>query len=129
MLTMTDFERAVLQKLLTGDHPILNALSAQVAASRIGKREFTGVGFFTTFELSAGAPRAPLPPGRIAFGDVIAEIQGLKHGAGFVLFIENGYIDFLEGYTYDEPWPERITDFQLKYMGGELRDLSSLETN
>jgi len=28
----------------------------------------------------------------------------------------------LEAYTYDEVWPENITDYQIKYISGENRD-------
>lgn len=46
---------------------------------------------------------------------VVAEIAGLEHGAGFVVFVRGGHLDTLEGYSYDEPWPEAIHDFQLSY--------------
>jgi hypothetical protein len=32
----------------------------------------------------------------------------------------------LEGYTYDEPWPQEISEFELTYRGGEQRDLEAL---
>jgi len=78
---------------------------------------------------SREAPRAPLTVGRVVFGDVAAQVPGLKHDAGFLLFIKDGYIDFLEAYTYDEPWPTKIEKFDLSYLGGESRDLSPLEAN
>jgi hypothetical protein len=37
-------------------------------------------------------------PRRARFGDVLAEIEGLKPGAGFALFIDDGLITMLEGY-------------------------------
>jgi hypothetical protein len=36
--------------------------------------------------------------------------------------------DLLEGYTYDEPWPQEITRFELRYDRGEARDLHRLRT-
>jgi hypothetical protein len=65
----------------------------------------TGVGFFTRFSIPEDVPKLPdnatfpLDP----VDDVAADINSLKHGAGFVLFVVNGQIDTLEGYTYDEP--------------------------
>jgi hypothetical protein len=47
--------------------------------------------------------------------DVGAEINGLKHGAGFTVFVRRGRLVTLEGYSYDEPWPEAIGDFELRY--------------
>ena len=58
-------------------------------------------------------------------GDVYAEIPGLEHGAGFVLYIKDGYLDMLEGYSYDEPWPSSVEGFALHYSSGE-RDVRSL---
>jgi hypothetical protein len=37
------------------------------------------------------------------------KINGLEHGSGYILWIKNGLIDSLEGYSYEEPWPEEIT--------------------
>jgi len=42
---LNDFERAVLTKLLAGNHAILAALRAQLGAVKVEQREFTGVGF------------------------------------------------------------------------------------
>ncbi len=63
----------------------------------------------------------------IKFGDVIGDIPGLASGAGFLLYIKNGVLDMLEGYSYDEPWPESINSFNLKYMNGERRDWVALK--
>ena len=59
------------------------------------------------------------------FGDVIAEIPGLSGGAGFLLYIENGILDVLEGYSYDEPWPTSTEGFTLRFLKGEERDMES----
>jgi hypothetical protein len=120
---MTPLEAEVLSKLLAGDDPILRTLREQLALARVTEREFTGVGFFTTFEVPASAPRAPCS-GR-AFGDVTARLDGLAHGAGFVLFLENGHLVMLEGYSYDEEWPDEITGFEVSYASAE-RDLRGL---
>jgi hypothetical protein len=52
----------------------------------------------------------------------LGEMQGLVHGAGFVLFVRDGRIDTLEGFSYDEPWPQQVSKFNLKYQR-EPRDL------
>jgi hypothetical protein len=35
-------------------------------------------------------------------------LEEVHLGAACVLFISNGKLDFLECYTYDDPWPEEI---------------------
>ena len=36
--------------------------------------------------------------------------------AGFMLFVEGGLLDVLEGYCYGETWPEQGAKFNLSYM-------------
>ena len=113
MKDFTELERAVLSKLLDGGHPVLAQLRSQLRGCRVTRREFSGVGFFTTLEVNKDAPR--VGDKTIRIGDVVADIEGLAHGAGFVLFIDHGKITMLEGFTYDEPWPDTIRSFTLSY--------------
>lgn len=107
-------ERAVLGKILAGDHPVLAELRAQAARASAVSREFTGVGFYLRFDVPSDVPTLTAPRD-FAFGDVYAEIKGMKHGAGFVLFVRDGRLDQLEGFSFDEPWPEEILGFGLAY--------------
>jgi hypothetical protein len=59
------------------------------------------------------------------FGDVDAQIDGLENGAGFLLWITDGRLDFLEGYTYDGLWPTSIEEFKLCFLS-EPRDIRAL---
>jgi hypothetical protein len=111
---LTSLEQAVLDKLLAGDDSTLVALRAQAKRARLRSRENTGVGFFAVFEVPPDTAR--LVPPTLRVGDVNATVKGLSHGAGFVLFIKDGHLDRLEGYTYDEPWPVAIDSFQLTYQ-------------
>jgi hypothetical protein len=120
-------EAAVLDRLLAGEHPVLTALRGQLAGATVKSRELTGVGFFTKFALAVDA--APAPVRTLRFGDVQAAVTGLEHGAGFVLFVNDGLLRMLEGYSYGEPWPEQIEEFSVSYiepgrphLTAELRD-------
>ena len=124
MTDLTNFERAVIRKLLNGDHHTLALLRQQLDLSRVREREFTGVGFYTYLDVTGYT--GPRPDLDLKFGDVNAEIDGLLHGAGFVLYVEAGLVTMLEGYTYGEPWPDRIESFKLSYDGGEERDWQAL---
>ncbi|HSU05754.1 MAG TPA: hypothetical protein VLI93_09290, partial [Acetobacteraceae bacterium] len=59
-----------------------------------------------------------------SFGDIQAMIPGLTFGAGFVLHVRNGAIEFLEGYSYEEPWPESVSGFVLRADEG-LSDIKA----
>src|SRR5262245_46547445 len=124
MTDLTELERAVLQKLLSGDHPVLALLREQVKVCRCTKREFTGVGFYDYLDVSAYT--GPRPDINLKLGDVIAEIDRLQHGAGFILYVEAGRFAMLEGHTFGEAWPDRIDAFELSYFSGEERNWQAL---
>jgi hypothetical protein len=113
---LTSFEAAVLAKLLDGAHPALGALRAQMRGAMARSRKFSGAGFFIDLAIPEDLPRAPVQKHKIHFGDVAAEIPSLKHGAGFVLFVEDGRLSMLEGYSYDEPWHGEPERFELRYL-------------
>lgn len=112
---LSTFEQAVLDKLLAGDLPALATLRAQAGRARLMRRELSGVGFFCTLDVPADAPRLDAL-GRFTIDDVNAEVTGLAHGAGFVLFVRDGRVETLEGFSYDEPWPREISGFKLSYQ-------------
>jgi len=57
MEELTNLETKVMQKLLAGDNHLLAGLRRQLEASKVRKREMTGVGFFKTLDVPAGVPR------------------------------------------------------------------------
>ena len=116
---MTRLEIAVLTKLFSGNHPVLGALLKQVHSAAVCSREMTGAGFFTYFDLPNDVLSADMKPGKVQFGDVDAIIPGLEFGAGFLVYIQDGRIKMLEGYSYDEPWPMEIMEFELRFSAEE----------
>ena len=117
---LNDLEQAVLDKLLAGDHPALSTLREQARRAQLVGREYTGVGFFCDFQVPGDVP---VVSGDFHISDVVGELHGLAHGTGFVLFVRDGRLNMLEGFTYDEPWPQEIGQFTLTYES-EPRDLS-----
>ena len=122
--TLAHLERGVLEMLVAGDAQSTRRLQDQLAVCRVHERERTGVGFFTRLEVDRAAA-GPIAIGSARVGDVVAEIDGLRHGAGFLLTIADGYLDELEGYTFDEPWPVEVSSFSLSYTE-EPRDIAFL---
>lgn len=122
---LTPLERQVMEMLLAGDHPSLEVLQEQFQLADVVKRELTGAGFYLEFTLPQRADRLDAPKS-FHLGDVEADIEGLEHGAGFVLYVREGAIDQLEGYSYDEPWPANVERFHLSYTGEDKRDLTVL---
>lgn len=119
MDTLTPLVQAVLEKLLSGKSETYRILQKQCFTSRVADRKMTGVGFFTRLSLPDDAPKLP-DEATFQIADVAADINDLKHGAGFV-FIRNGEINMLEGFTYGEPWPPNVRSFHLYYDGTSKR--------
>jgi hypothetical protein len=109
---LTPLEKSVLEMLLDGSDEAFDTLKQQLNCATVTKREFTGVGFFTNFAVPNDA-QIKRNVSDMTLGGVRAEFPGLKHGAGFLLFIREGVITMLEGFTYDEDWPENTDDFKL----------------
>jgi hypothetical protein len=101
--------------------PLLTKLRLQLELCAVEKREATGYGFYTTLALPSSVPRTSGLD--LKFGDVVGSTTGLVNGAGFLLYVKDGVLDMLEGYSYDEPWPSSIASFDLKYTKGDKRDL------
>ena len=111
----TNLEHAVLEMMLAGDNSDLKILREQFSKAGVLTREMTGHGFFTNLEISAVFPRLSRK-GRVAITDISANLPKLKNGAGFVLFVDDGALSCLEGFSYDEFWPDSTVGFELSYL-------------
>lgn len=76
------------------------ALEAQISTAVLDRRENTGCGFFTYFVVDRSS--TPFIAGERLRDGPAARIEGVKHGFGFILWLENGYASCLEGYNWGE---------------------------
>jgi hypothetical protein len=95
----TPFERAVLEAICDTYAADREALRAQLATATVRDRENTGGGFFTYFDVDR-RPDAAVSGPRLRDGP-IAQIDGLQGGMGFILWLDEGFADCLEGYCYE----------------------------
>jgi len=75
-------------------------LECQISSATILKRENTGAGFYTYCAVDRTS-NAPVEGLNLRHGPM-AKIDGLDHGMGFILWLKDGYLDCLEGYSYEE---------------------------
>jgi hypothetical protein len=119
-MDLAPLERAVIEALVSRWEPGYAELRQQLASCRARSRETTGVGFYTVLEVGPHAPPAPesvgnpLGHGRGFSDDVYADLEGLRHGAGFTLWLAGGRLATLEGFTYGEPWPGQVEAFAVR---------------
>jgi hypothetical protein len=125
MNNLKSVEQKVMSILLDGDEKILCIIRLQERAAVVSSREMTGVGFYSNFSVPPHAPRIEGAPS-FTFGGVDGAATNVRTGLGFVLFVTDRLLDFLEGYTYDEPWPDEVQGLTLTYSGGASRDMDNL---
>jgi hypothetical protein len=119
---LTALERSVLDALLAGPGRKLERLRQQAKTCKVREREFTGVGFYTDFIPESSLRVDEIAQTDVRLDDVVVEIEGLQHGAGFLLLIKDGFLNMLEGFTYDEEWPDAVKTFTVQYAAPQ-RDL------
>jgi hypothetical protein len=99
---LTPLEQAVIEAILRGVPSSEECFRFQLQNSRLDVREFNGYGFFTNIVVADEVPvclplNAQLPANALVS----------KQLCGFILWIANGKIDFLEGYPLGgDSWPE-----------------------
>lgn len=109
---ISNLERDVLEEIFRNYPELSNMLKKQIAASSI-EREFTEVGFFLNFKVQdLNIIRLPNNIST-TLGNINASIEGLEYGAGFVLFLKEGVIDTLEGFSYGEKWPVKVENYKI----------------
>jgi hypothetical protein len=92
-------------RLLSGVDPVRSVLRDQYSRATIQNVELTGAGFFARFAVPRDTPI--VKPARLIGGHVVMEVEGLPEGAGSLLCVSDGRLDFLEVFVYgDEPWTE-----------------------
>jgi hypothetical protein len=104
----TTLEKAVLDAICSANPGEKTLLEQQFAAATIVSRDNTRAGFYTDFRVDRTSS-SPVQGDRRRTGPS-ANVEGLQHGMGFVLWITDGFADCLEGYSYDESTSEIAFD-------------------
>ena len=121
-----EFEKRVMEKLLEGEDNVFKILRQQYEKASVKSRKLSGTGFFTVFEVPDDVIKLDSLRS-FQFGDIIGSMDGVNDGVGFVLFVKNGVIDFLEGYTYgNEKFPETVLNYQLSFDSGQIRNCDKI---
>ena len=115
-MDLAPIEQQALALLLDRDDEGFQVLRQQAEVASVVSREFSGVGFFTELSVPPDAPHLPDGTSIDPITGVGADIAGLQHGAGFVLFLAEGRLEMLEGFTYDEPWPDSYESFSVFHL-------------
>jgi hypothetical protein len=121
---ITAFETALLDALLAGLLEILVGLREQARHAEVVSRELSGAGFFLNFAVPATVRR--VEPLNFEISDVYFDLRGTDHGGGSALFVRDGAISMLEGYSHAGDWPDEPEEFILHYFDGAARNLGNV---
>lgn len=103
---LSPFELEAVQKILEEDAP---DLISQVRHLRVEKREHTGIGAYVYFGHDGHLEKVD-GDNRTLGARAFAAIDGLTHGAGLVLYVDDGLVDMLEIVSHaSEKMPDAIT--------------------
>lgn len=107
---LTPLEQAVIEAILRGVPSSEGCFRFQLHNSRLDVREFNGYGFFTNIIVPNDVPAcSPLN------AQLLASAMVSKQLCGFILWIADGRIDFLEGYPLGgDSWPENESFEQIE---------------
>lgn len=98
MTAFTELERSAMLAIFAELPKLAADLKQQLTLATVTSRKNTGVGFFTNMHVADDAPRVhcdnPLNT------DIHARIDGRQSDMGFLVWMEDGRIGTLEGYTY-----------------------------
>jgi hypothetical protein len=97
MAAFTPLEQAALQAIFAETPDIVDSLQSQLLVAVVMSRENTGAGFFTKILVPKETRR--IASARVLGNEVHARVDGLRYGLGFVLFMEDGRLSLLEGYS------------------------------
>ncbi len=112
MPDFTELELAALRAIFAETPEVAPGLERQLESATVTKRENTGAGFFTTITVADDAPPVNCP--NVLGHETHATVDGLDHGLGFVLFVKNGRMHLLEGYSVG---PDDTDDLDLETVG------------
>jgi hypothetical protein len=110
----TPIESSVLRSICETHSADRVLLEAQLAGAAVLSRRNSGAGFFTDFVVQK-ACCASVKGERLRTGPE-ARVNGLEHGMGFILWLEDGYANCLEGHSYDES----TTEIAFERVGFEI---------
>lgn len=109
-ISLEPIETAILETLYEQKGMPEKAHFSDVAVT---EREYTGVGFLTELE-SSEELRVSAEDVSFVWDEMGATLNEILD-VGFVVFIKNGYVKTIEGYTFGTvEWPSNISDFELR---------------
>ncbi|MBR6513360.1 MAG: helix-turn-helix transcriptional regulator [Clostridia bacterium] len=113
-LTFEYFLDQIIRRIIAENSGLEPLLKKQYEAAEIRKVDHHKRGFMVNYNIFEYSSNLAEGYKNCHLGRVHAEIDGIEYGMGFVLFIRDGKISALEGYTYEEDLPPKWWEKEYK---------------
>ncbi len=109
-MTLNNLEKAIIKQFLTEKGVSIADDDTFFSDLNVDCRDFSGVGFITNLNKS---PKLNVGTSHDSYkwGNLGAKLNS-SIDTGYLLYVENGCLNTIEGYTYTEDWPDDI--FQIE---------------
>ena len=102
-----EFEKIIITDIIEQYPEYKQKLQAQFEKITVQKREFSTYVFSNHYAVTV-AEETLGNDKNLQLGKCQWSINGLNRGSDYILWIKNGLISCLEGFSYNEPWPNEI---------------------
>lgn len=102
-----EFEKIIITDIIEQYPEYKQKLQSQFEKSVAQKREISTYGFLTYYTVTAEEETLG-DTVNLQLGKCQWNINDLQNGSDYILWIKNGLICSLEGFSYEEPWPDEI---------------------
>ena len=102
-----EFEKIIISDIIEHYPEYKQKLRSQFEKITVQRREFSTYGFSTYYSV-IGVEETLGDDENLQLGKHQWNINGLTRGSDYILWIKDGLISCLEGFSYNEPWPDEI---------------------
>ena len=116
-MKLNELEKKLIKEFLKQSGIIIDAERAFFSKITVKERYYTGVGFFTKFHQSDKL-RISHEEKTFIWNEGIGAKLNNTVETGYLFYIKMGYLEEIEGFTYDDEWPEKIHSidtYKIKY--------------
>ena len=100
MSKLSDLELAVAEAIAREYPDATEALLEQLRGAVVTSRDFTGVGFFTEFDVPKDGPPAKDVIGPV--GTIRSLVGPERYPLEFMLYVRGGYAEMIEAYSFED---------------------------
>lgn len=108
-MNRSEFESIIIADIINRYPEYKVKLQKQLSFAVVKERRLSTYGFSTEFIINNSNEVTLGKEVKLMLETDGWRVNGLELGSGYILWVHNGLISTLEGFSYEEPWPEEIT--------------------